>query len=119
MRNLNTVLPKNEQTLGTEDVDNRIDVCRHPGSRGVQIGPAASAPDEPAIRHDDGELGKYQTRRVTLSAGQGVEGGLSTPVDRVGHSARTSVTAQSQHVTLTAFPGSGHCLGHQRQRAAA
>ena len=58
MRNLDAVLPKNKQTLGTEDVDDRIDVCRHPGFRGVQIGPAASAPDEAAIRHDDGELGR-------------------------------------------------------------
>ena len=89
------------------------------GSREVQLGPAASAPDEPAIRHHDGELSKYQTRRVLLPTGQGLEGGPSAAVDRVGDSARTPVAAQSQLVTLTAFPGSGHGLRHQRQRAAA
>ena len=35
MENLDTVLPKNERTLGTEDVDNHIDVCRRRRSREV------------------------------------------------------------------------------------
>ena len=70
MRNLDTVLPENEQTLGAGCVDYRTDVCRHLRSQAVQIGPAAAAPDEPAIRHDDGELGKDQTRRVPLPAGR-------------------------------------------------
>ena len=84
MRNLDTVLAKNKQTLRTEDVNDHIDVRRRRRSLEVQIGPAAPAPDEPPIRHDDGELSKYQTRRVPLPTGQGAEGGLSAAVNRVG-----------------------------------
>ena len=61
------------------------------------------------------------TRRAAscCDAGQGVVGGLGAAVDRVGDPARAPVAAQRQLIALTAFPGRGHRLGHQRQHPAA
>jgi hypothetical protein len=66
MGDLDTVFAEDQQALGAEYADDRVDVCGHLRSLGTQIGPAAPAPREMAIRRDDGQLGKYQTGRVLL-----------------------------------------------------
>ena len=119
MGNLDAILAEDEQAPGAEDVDDRIDVGGRLGSHRAQIGLAAPAPRELAIRRDDGELGEYQTRRVPLVAGQGVVGGPGAAVDRVRDSARTPVAAQGQLGALAVPPGGRHRLGHQRQHATA
>ena len=116
---LDAVLAKDKQAAVAEDVDDRIDVCRHLRPRPAQVGPGAPAPRDLAIRRDDGELREHQTGRVLLRAGQGVVGGLGAAVDGVGDAAGPLVAAQGQRAALAVFPGGGHRLRHQRQHAAA
>ena len=66
MGDLDTVLPKDQQPPGAENADDRVDVCGHRGSRGTQIGPAAPAPREPAIRRDHRQLGERSRRAASF-----------------------------------------------------
>ena len=119
MGDLDTVPSQDEQAVGAEDVDDRVDVRGRLRFRGAQIGPAAPAPRELTIWRNCGELGEYQACGVLPPTGESVVGGLGALIDRVGDSARMPVGTQGEHATLTAFPGGSHRLRHQRQHAAA
>jgi hypothetical protein len=106
---LDAILSEDEQAVGAERVDDRVDVSDLLSCR-VQIDPAALAPRELAVGGDDGQLGEHQADRVLLRVGQGVIGSLGAAVDHIGYSARPPVGAQGQLAALAEFPGGRHRL---------
>ena len=88
MGDLNTVLPQDQETLGAEDVDDRVDVAAIGGpesaGRPLVHRRLANWPSGVTMR----QLGEYQAGRVLLGAGQGLVRGLGAAVDRVGDAAR-------------------------------